>query len=160
MPLDTPPAESTPRSANIHSRRVLDRIEAHSPGSKPSAARPRAISRAISPSSRQLVACQMPKSFWRRATRSPRRRTAFQNSSGMVSPGTGSGCCRRGARVHRLVTLPPHLLFLPSPLAAHARLLDPQVKLADVFLLPQPRALVLHDDAAHLQHIAVIAQVQ
>src|SRR5512145_1381338 len=155
MPLDTPPADRMPRSANIHSRRVLDRIEAHSPGSKPSAARPMAISRAISPSSRQPVACQMPKSFWRRATRSPRCRTAFQNSSGMVSPGTGSGGRARG-RVHRPVTLRPHFLLLPPPLPAHARFLHAKVELADVFLVPQPGAVVLHDDAADLQHVAVV----
>src|SRR3989344_4674877 len=48
MPLATPPQLSTARSASTHSMLVLDRMDAHSPGAKPSDIRPPAISRTAS----------------------------------------------------------------------------------------------------------------
>ena len=57
---------------------------------------------AVSPSSRQVVPRQMPSSFWRSATLSPRRATAFQKRAGKVSPGM---TFMRGSWGHRHVFL-------------------------------------------------------
>src|SRR5262245_10397508 len=114
MPLLTPPAHNTPKSAYIQSRQVLDRIEAHSPGSNPSATSPSVTSRTAAPNSRHVVDCQMPKSFWRNHTASPRMRIALTHISAIVSPGTTMS--RRGLmpdRSHSMVcpltTLSPSL---------------------------------------------------
>jgi hypothetical protein len=52
--LHTPPADSVPRSVQLHSRRVFDSTETTSPGSKPRRIRPAPISAAIVATSRQL----------------------------------------------------------------------------------------------------------
>ncbi|EWS63728.1 hypothetical protein Y695_03038 [Hydrogenophaga sp. T4] len=88
MPLDTPPALSTARSASTHSTVVLERIDAVSCAAKPSAIRPWAISRTASAVWFQVQLRQMPNSFCRIHTLGPRFCTAFQNIAGMVSPAT------------------------------------------------------------------------
>jgi hypothetical protein len=52
------------------------------------------------------------------------------------------------------------LLLLPAPLAANAFFLHAEVELLDVVLLAQHRAAVFHDDAAVLQHVAVVGHVE
>ena len=54
MPLHTPPADSTARSVQTHSREVLASTEATSPGAKPRLPRPAAISAAMVATSFQL----------------------------------------------------------------------------------------------------------
>src|SRR5690606_910516 len=112
--------------------------------------------------SRQLQLRHSPSSFSRRNTRSPRSATALRNSSGTVSPGTpacGSG--RRWSRFQRtLIASPPGLLLLPAPLAARAGLADAEIELADVLLLAQHVAAILHHDAPVLEHVAVVGRVQ
>lgn len=69
---------------------VLDRMDAHSPGSKPSDIRPPPISRTASAVWFQVQLFQMPSSFWRIHTLGPRACTAFQNMAGMVLPASTS----------------------------------------------------------------------
>ncbi|MCY1374511.1 hypothetical protein D9M69_618590 [compost metagenome] len=88
MPLETPPALSTARSASTHSTVVLERMDAVSRAAKPSDIRPWAISRTASPVWSQDQLRQMPNSFCRIQTLGPRLCTAFQNIAGMVSPGS------------------------------------------------------------------------
>src|SRR6185295_17254895 len=72
-------------------------IETTSPGWSPSDTRPRPTPRAFRPYSRHEMARQMPRSFSRMATRSPRSRTTWRKSRGRVSwPCTVTG---RPARV-------------------------------------------------------------
>ncbi len=93
-------------SASTHSTTVLDRIEAHSPGSKPSAEPGPSRSRAPPrPISFQVHSRQMPSSFWRMKTCSPRCATAFQNMAGIVSPGTTTSA--RGWMWFRVPERPP-----------------------------------------------------
>src|SRR3990167_5499232 len=162
MPLDTAPQLSTATSASTHSTTVLARMEAVWPGSRPSACRPAASSRTASPVWRQLQLFQMPSFFCRIQTWSPRSATAFQNMAGMVSPGTTSA--RPGwiwLKSHKLLIASPPCLFLfPAQLAAHAGFLHAEVELLDVLLLAQAIAAIFHDDAAVLQHIAVVRGVE
>jgi hypothetical protein len=69
-------------SQSTHSMTVLARIDAHSPGPKPSASRPPAISRTAPAVCFQVQLRQMPNSFCRIQTLSPRSSTAFQNTAG------------------------------------------------------------------------------
>src|SRR3990167_6576061 len=162
MPLDTAPQLSTATSANTHSTTVWARMDAVWPCFRPSACRPAASSRTSSPVWRQLQLFQMPSFFCRIHTWSPRRATAFQNMAGMVSPGTTSA--RPGwiwLKSHKLLFPSPPCLFLfPAPLAAHAGFLHAEVELLDVLLLAQAIAAIFHDDAAVLQHIAVVRGVE
>src|SRR3954470_11245421 len=162
MPLDTPPQESTARSASTHSMTVLERMEAVSCGAKPSASRPAAISRTASAAWFQVQVRQMPRSFWRSQTLAPRCATAFQNMAGRVSPARTTRVSGwMWARSQSFLTASsPCLLLLPPPLPPHPHLLHPQVELLDVFLLAQPRAGVFHHDAPGLQHVAVVRDVQ
>src|SRR5574338_1661722 len=162
MPVETPAAHSTPRSAMTHSTTVFDRIDARSPGSKPSAASPIATSRTARPVSFHVQPRQMPRSFSRMNTASPRFATALRNSTGSVSPGTTTvGLGRMLLRSQStLMRSPPGLPLLPAPLAARAAFLDAEIELADVFLLAQRRATVLHDDAPVLEHVAVVGGVE
>ena len=67
-----------------------------------------------------------------------------------------------GVRSQRLLMrlLIASLLLLPAPLAAHAGFLHAEVELLDVVLLAQPRAGVFHHDAAVLEHVAVVGDVE
>src|SRR5204862_6220312 len=56
--------------------------------------------------------------------------------------------------------LAPQLLFLPAAVAAHARFLDAQVELLDVFLFQQSPAAIFHHHAADLKHVAVIGEAE
>src|SRR3990167_10011414 len=87
MPLETPPADSTARSANTHSTTVLARMEAHSPLAKPRLNRPLPISRTASAVWFQVQLRHRPRCFCRIQMLGPRLATAFQNMAGMVSPG-------------------------------------------------------------------------
>src|SRR5574343_841816 len=162
MPLDTAPQLNTARSASTHSTTVLANMEAVWPRCRPRACRPAAISRTASAVCIQVQLFQMPSSFCRSHTRSPRWRTAFQNSAGMVSPGTTSA--RPGwiwLKSHRLlIALPPGFLLLPASLAAHAGFLHAEVELLDVLLLAQAGTGVFHHDAPVLQHIAVVRGIE
>src|SRR5438270_7398645 len=72
-------------SANTHSGTALAMIEATSPGRKPLACRPNAMSLEICSHSCQLVGCQMPNFFSRIAARSPRVSTDFRKLLAIVS---------------------------------------------------------------------------
>ena len=63
MPLDTPPHDSTARSASTHSTTVFDMIDAVWPRSKPSAIKPWAISRTALAVWFQFQLRQTPNSF-------------------------------------------------------------------------------------------------
>src|SRR5436309_10474872 len=161
MPLDTPPAHITPRSASTHSTTVFDRIDAQSPGAKPSDASPIDTSRTARSVSFQLQPRQTPNSFCRMNTASPRSLTALRNSCGSVSPGTTTSL--RGCMAwvfHNALMSSPSFALLPTPLAAHTGAVDAEVELAHVVLLAQPRAGVFQHDAAVLQHVAVVGHVQ
>src|SRR5215469_12698894 len=72
---------------------------------------------------------------------------------------------RRAAAARARISRPsrsssPHLLALPATGAADARVLDAEIELLDVVLLEQARAGVLHHDAPHLQHVAVVSEVE
>src|SRR5713226_8529605 len=78
-------------------------------------------------------------------------------------PASRSALARRRPAWHRPSRGPasaPCLLSLPAARPADTAFLDTQIELLDVVLLEQPGAGVLHDDAAHLQDIAVIGDVQ
>src|SRR6266850_7081059 len=193
MPLLMPPAHNTPKSANTQSRHVLARIDAHSPGANPSAASPNVTSCTVSPNWRHVVDCQMPNSFWRSHTASPRMRIALTHMCAMVSPATtmswrglmsersqsmtfsrcvipsaGEACARDfGARTTEIprfarndILSSPRFPFLPAPFTARAGFLHAEVELLDVFLLAQPRASVLENDAAHFKDIPVVGGCQ
>jgi hypothetical protein len=72
-------------SANTHSGTALAMIEATSPGRKPTACSPWAISFDICSHCRQLVGCQTPYFFSRIAGRSPRVSTASRKLLAIVS---------------------------------------------------------------------------
>src|SRR5215471_5668903 len=55
-----------------------------------------------------------------------------------------------------LLELSPRLALLPAPLAPRTLFLEAEVEFLDVFLLQQPLAAVGHDDAADLEHVAVV----
>src|SRR5215467_2350501 len=114
------------------------------------------------------MALQTPSVFSRMATCSPRSRTTWRKRRGSVPsprivhdaarPGRGGAC------VATLISGPPssspHLLALPAAGAADARVLDAEVEFLDVVLFEQARARVLHHDAPHLQHVAVVREVE
>src|SRR4029453_13834329 len=134
-------------------------IETTSRDRRPSTTSPRPTRLACSPYSRQEMPRQMPRCFSRIATRSPRSRTTCRKRRGSVSsPWTRAGGAGGGAA--RAAWSTPCLLPLPAARAADARFLQAQVELADVVLLQEPRAGVLHDDAAHLQHVAIFRGAQ
>src|SRR5262245_18699913 len=146
-------------------------IATTSRGRRPRATKPRPTRRARSPYSRQVMARQMPRSFSRMATRSPRSRTTWRKSRGRVSwPWTVQAAARSDGRsVTVAVALmawsspsvsSPGLLPLPAARAAHALVPGPEVELLDVVLLEEVRAAALHDDPADLQHVAVVGGVQ
>src|SRR3546814_16658219 len=54
----------------------------------------------------------------------------------------------------------PGLALFPAPLAPHALFLHAKIEFLDVFLVQQPGAGIGHDDAADLQHIAVMRRMQ
>src|SRR5262249_5587972 len=56
--------------------------------------------------------------------------------------------------------LAPCLALLPAALPTSAVLLDPQIELPNVVLGHEARAGVSHDDAADLQHVAVVTDLQ
>src|SRR5665647_1656694 len=86
MPLDTPPHDSTARSAHTHSTTVLARMEVHSPLAKPRLISPPAISPTACAVWFQVWLRHSPRCFWRSQTLGPRCLTAFQNMAGIVSP--------------------------------------------------------------------------
>src|SRR5215468_4474250 len=72
---------------------------------------------------------------------------------------------RSGAAARARISRPspsssPHLLAFPAAGASDARVLDAEIELLDVVLLEQARAGVLHHDAPHLQHVAVVGEVE
>src|SRR5690606_34773021 len=67
---------------------------------------------------------------------------------------------RRRAASRGPASSSPGLPFLPAPLAARAGLLHAEIELLDVLRGAQPLAAVLQDDAAVLEHIAVVGGVQ
>src|SRR3954463_2515616 len=145
MPFETPPHERTARSASTHSTTVLARIDAQSPGAKPSASRPSPISRTAWPACAQVHSRQRPSFFSRISTRAERAATPFQNSAGIVSPArtTASFACSLAASQRFIaggVRSSPGLLALPAPLAARAGFLHAEVELLDVVLLAQALA--------------------
>src|SRR5690606_19980631 len=162
MPLETPAALSTPRSAMTHSTTVFDRIDAHSRRSKPSATRPMVTSRTARPTSFHVQLRHKPSSFSRTKTASPRCATALRNTTGIVSPGTTSAGFGRMwlSSQSTLMRSPPGLLLFPASLAARAGFLDAEVELADVFLVAQRRAGVLHDDSSVFQDVSVVGRVE
>src|SRR5499427_4759532 len=143
-------------------------METTSRGRSPRATSPRAAWRTRSPYSRHVMALQTPSVFSRMATCSPRSRTTLRKRRGRVSsPRTvndAAGAGRGGVCVATFMSGPPssspHLLALPAAGAADARVLDAEVELLDVVLLEQARACVLHHDAPHLQHVAVVSEVE
>src|SRR5215510_15375415 len=143
-------------------------METTSRGRSPRATSPRAAWRTRSPYSRQVMALQTPSVFSRMATCSPRSRTTWRKRRGSVpSPRIvhdAAGPGRGGACVATLISDPPssspHLLALPAAGAADARVLDAEIELLDVVLLEQARAGILHHDAPHLQHVAVVGEVE
>src|SRR5258706_16455044 len=60
-------------------------MDAPAPRASPSSTSPRPVHLARSPYSRQVVARQTPRCFWRKAVRPSRVFVQFQNSFGMVS---------------------------------------------------------------------------
>src|SRR3982074_2698473 len=54
----------------------------------------------------------------------------------------------------------PRFLLLPAPLAPRAFFLGAEIEFLDVLGMHQPLATVVHDDAADLQHIAVMRRLQ
>src|SRR5215469_10542956 len=143
-------------------------METTSRGRRPRATRPRATWRILSPYSLQVMARQMPRCFSRMAICSPRSRTTWRKRRGRVSsPRTvqsAASAVRGDDCVSTLISTlsfsSPHLLALPAAGAADARVLDAEVELLDVVLLEQARARVLHHDAPHLQHVAVVSEVE
>src|SRR5215831_14631464 len=143
-------------------------METTSRGRRPRATRPMATWRTRSPYSRQVMARQTPRCFSRMATSSPRSRTTWRKRRGRVSwprtvPSVASAA-RGGDCVSTLISDPPssspHLLALPAAGAADARVLDAEIELLDVVLLEQASARVFHHDAPHLQHVAVVSEVE
>src|SRR5262249_45042243 len=146
-----------------HSGQLSASTETTSRGRRPSPTRPKPAWRARAPYWRQLIDRQIPSSFSRIATLSPRSRTTCRNSLGRVScPSTvhaapsppaptddGATSCvatRMSPRPPRRGSLPtgalptpsaPRLLALPPPRAPDARLLHPEVELLDVVLLEE-----------------------
>jgi hypothetical protein len=89
MPELTPPQESSARSENSHSWRVLPRIDAVSPTSKPSSMRPMPASRTMAPTwFHDRALRHRPNFFWRNRVSSPRWATPFQAHLGHVERGT------------------------------------------------------------------------
>src|SRR6267142_1694104 len=176
MPDETPPAQRIPMSANTHSGTAFAMIEATSPGRNPTACSPWAISFDICSHCRQLVGCQTPNFFSRIAALSPRVSTASRKLFAIVSPTVstarpampvpssprsayaGLGCrpwlpvfCPK-QRSH----LTPRLLLFPAPFAARTGFLGAEIELLNVLGVHQSVAGVVHDDAADLQHVAIM----
>src|ERR1043166_310141 len=137
----------------------------------------------ISSHCRQLVGCQMPNFFSRIAGLSPRLSTASRKLLAIVSATVSTAIPAMPAsslwsRPHpacrlRPVLMPrdraessaksfltPRFLLLPAPLSPRARFLGAEVKFLDVLRIHQPLAGIVHDDAADLQHIAVMGRFQ
>src|ERR1700751_4146827 len=127
----------------------------------------------ISSHSRQLVGCQMPNFFSRIAGTSPRVSTASTKLLAIV-PATVSnadpampipplrptGFYIRFFIREAVRYLTPRFLLFPAPFAARTGLLGAKVKFLDVGRLHQPRASVVHDDAAGFQHVTVVRSLQ
>src|SRR6267142_3890949 len=182
MPDETPPAQRIPMSANTHSGTAFAMIEATSPGRRPTACRPYAISFDICNHCRQLVGCQTPYFFSRIAGRSPRVSTASRKLFAIVSATVStaglailvpSASRPRSGRRLWPVFFPeaepefnakflsaPSFLLLPAPLAPRASLLGAEIEFLDVLGVHQPLATVVHDDPADFQHIAVMRGFQ
>src|ERR1700733_4546366 len=176
MPDDTPPAHRMPMAANPHSGTALAMIGATSPGRKPVACRAYAISFETCNHCRQLVGCQTPNFFSRIAGRSPRVSTARKKLLAIVSatvstagpaiysfppsgrPAPDAGFA--GLFPTQADILAPRLLLFPAPFTPRACFLCTQVELLDIPGMHQPLATVVHDDAADLQHIAVMRRFQ
>src|SRR6476620_7060899 len=93
---------------------------------------------------------------------SPAGRRAAPRPTAPQGPRRGPSCPKGAANEVSAGAplLSPGLLLLPPPLAARPCLLHAEVELLDVVLLAQPRAGVFHDDAAVLEHIAVVGDVE
>src|SRR3954469_13058236 len=150
-------------------------IETTSPGRKPLACRPNAMSFEICSHCRQLVGCQMPNFFSRIAGRSPRISTARKKLLAIVSATVSTAglaiCLFPPLRSSRRVPsrsmpglpgaiLTPSFLLFPAPFAPRACFLCAQVELLDVLGMHQPLAAIVHDDAADFQHVAVMRRLQ
>src|ERR1700686_1605879 len=166
-----------PMSANTHSGTALAMIEATSPGRKPVACSPPAMSLEICSHCRQLVGCQTPNFFSRIAGLSPRVSTASiklfaivtatVSTAGLamlVSPspsarsdaGFDSRSFSRSGTLH----LTPRFLLFPAPFAAGAGFLGAEIEFLNVLGMQQPLAAVVHDDPANFQNIAIMRRLQ
>src|SRR5579883_2545755 len=131
----------------------------------------------ISRHSRQLVGCQMPNLFSRIAGASPRVSTASTKLPAIVSATVSTAvpampvppaCCRPGCRLflpslldgEAAPYLTPRFLPFPPPFAARAGFLGAEIEFLDVGRLHQPRASVVHHDAADFQHVTVVCGLQ
>src|SRR6266851_9660664 len=153
MPEDTPPAQRMPISANTHSGTALAMIEATSPGRKPMACNPYAMSLEICSHSRQLVGCQMPNFFSRIAGLSPRVSAASRKLFAIVSATVSTAGLAMlvspspdppGRRLEPVFSrkqnpesnakslLAPCFLLFPAPLTPRAFFLGAEIELLDV----------------------------
>src|SRR5450755_3013974 len=80
----TPPAAEMPYEDNVHSTRVSDKTPTRSPGSIPTAARPRAISSITTNVSAYVISRHSPSTLWRAARQSPKRSAAELGSAPTV----------------------------------------------------------------------------
>ena len=167
MPFETPPHESTARSASTHSTTVFgeDRGAVAGIEAERRAGRRRSRGRPA-PVCAHVHSRQRPSFFSRIRTRADRAATPFQNSAGIVSPARTMSLprhSRRACRASRERFAAPHRQVFfrfqrRSPRAPASFM--PEVELLDVVLLAQPLAGVFHDDAAVLQHVAVVGDVE
>src|SRR5689334_4350178 len=97
----------------------------------------------------------MPSCFSRRAVRAPRCSTASKKLLAMVSPMLSFS----GLAI-AFVLLSPGLFSLPTPFAAGAFFLGTKVEFLHVFRLHQALAGIGHDDAANLQDVAVVSDLE
>src|SRR6185369_720855 len=123
------------------------------------------MSRTAWPVCAQVHSRHRPSSFSRIRTCAERAATPFQNSDGIVSPArTTSSRARSLSASQRFMVLrvrsSPGLFPLPAPVAARAGFLHAEVELLDVVLLAQPLAGVFHDDAAVLEDVAVVGDIE
>src|SRR6267154_55478 len=177
MPEDTPPAHRMPMSANTHSGTALAMIEATSPGRKPTACSPWAISFDICNHCRQLVGCQTPNFFSRIAGRSPRVSSASRKLFAMVSatvstaglampvpsltsPASDAGFDSQSPFPKQNPHLTPRFLLFPAPFAARACFLGAEIEFLNVLGMHQPLATVVHDDPADFQNIPIMRRFQ
>src|ERR1700676_1300085 len=177
MPDETPPAHRMPMSANTHSGTGLAMIEATSPGRKPAACSPPAMSLEICSHCRQLVGCQIPNFFSRIAGRSPRVPAASTKLFAIVSatvstagpamlnpspssPAPDAGFDSQSFARSGEAYLTPRFLLFPAPFAPRAGFLGAKVKFLNVLGVHQPLASVVHDHPADLQDIAIMRRLQ